>query len=247
MKHDLVSIILPVYNASTHLKSSLHSLLSQTYANIEIIVIDDNSKDGTPRIMDRLSKTGNFIALHRYGKKGLFSAVQDGIFIANGDCILTMDADFSHPPELIPELVKYADDYDAVVASRYTTGGGMNAPFIRFYGSRILNWLCVFIAGLEVSDFGGQFRLFKKNKYSQLIFQYPSRFGEYGIELFYRAKKLKFKIKEIPFTYQFRERGKSKMGSMVKLPQLGLKYLLMALKLRVEPFLKFKHQNSNSL
>ena len=238
LKKD-ISVIIPAYNEEENIKRIVRAIeenikKTEFGKSYEIIVVEDNSKDNTGKIIDMLSKKGNFIALHRYGKRGLFSAVSDGISIANGKYVLTMDADFSHPPELIPKMVKYAEDYDAVVASRYIRGGGMNGPIFRAYGSRILNKLCIFIAGLGVSDFGGQFRLFDKQKYSQINFRYGAHFGEYGIELFFRAKKLKFRIREIPFTYEFREEGISKMGNLTKLPLLGLRYLSAAFKLRLE-------------
>ncbi len=234
-----ISVIIPAYNEAGNIEKIVKAVeenLKKTNfgKSYEIIVVEDNSKDKTGEIIDKLAKKENFIALHRYGKKGLFSAVSDGILISNGKYILTLDADFSHPPELIPKMVKYAQKYDAVIASRYIKGGSMRAPFIRIYGSKILNWMCIFVAGLDVSDFGGQFRLFNKSKYEQIKFNTESRFAEYGIELFYRAKKLGFSVKEIPFVYKFREEGTSKMGNMFKLPVLGFSYLRTAFKLRFE-------------
>lgn len=238
IKRD-ISVIIPTYNEAENIEKIIFAIeknLKKTKFkdSYEILVIDDNSTDKTAQIIDTLAKKGNFIAVHRYGKRGLFSAVNDGIFIANGAYVLTMDADFSHPPILIPQMVGNLEQYDVIIASRYTPGGGMNGPTVRVYGSRLLNRLCIFIAGLDVSDFGGQFRLFKKNKYLQIRFKYPSNFAEYGIELFFRAKKLKFRIKEIPFVYNFREQGTSKMGNVTKLPLLGLRYLRTAIMIRFE-------------
>ncbi len=234
-----LSIVLPTYNEGKNIKKMVdivrENLKSTDFKDsYEIIVIDDNSKDETPGVIDKLAKGANFIALHRYGKRGLFSAIQEGIWVSNGEYVMTMDADFSHPPELIPKFLKHADKYDIVYGSRYIKDGGMEAPFVRLWGSRILNLMCIVVAGLNVSDFGGQFRLFRKSSYEKIKFRYESRFAEYGIELFYRAKKLGLKTKAIPFTYVFREEGKSKMGNFKKLPFLGLKYLKTAVKLRME-------------
>ncbi len=234
-----LSIVLPTYNEGKNIKKTIEAikknLKNTDFENdYEIIVVDDNSKDETPDIIDNFASKDNFIALHRYGKRGLFSAVQEGIWISNGEFVMTLDADMSHPPELIPSFLKHADKYDFVYGSRYTNGGGMQAPFIRVWGSRILNLMCIVIAGLNVSDFGGQFRLFRKKSYEKIKYKYDSKFGEYGIELFYRAKKLGFKTKAVPFTYAFREEGESKMGNFKKLPSLGLKYLRTAVRLRME-------------
>ncbi len=239
-----ISVIIPAYNEEENIEAIVKAIennLKKTHfgKSYEIIVVEDNSSDKTPGIIDKLSKRDNFIALHRYSKRGLFSAVTDGINISNGKYILTLDADFSHPPDLIPKMVSYCEKYDAVIASRYTKGGEMKAPFFRVYGSKILNWLCIFISGIEVSDFGGQFRLFNKSQYLKIKFRNESRFAEYGIELFYRAKKLGFKVKEVPFAYKFREAGSSKMGNIIKLPLLGLNYLKTAFKLRFEELFGF--------
>ena len=235
-----ISVVIPTYNEEENVNRIVNAVKynlnkTQFKDSYEIIVVDDNSKDKTPEIIDKLAKKNKVIALHRYGKRGLFSAVNDGISVANGKYVLTMDADFSHPPEIIPQIVKNAEKYDAVVASRYIRGGGVKGVnLFRRTGSVVLNLLCVLIAGLPVSDCGGQFRLFNKDKYSKIKYKYGSYFAESGIELFFRAKQLKFRIKEIPFVYEFRERGSSKMGNLKKLPVLGIRYLRTALKLRME-------------
>ena len=239
-KEGEFSVIVPTYNESENIKNLIEEIrknikktkFSNSY---EIVIVDDNSKDGTSEIIDSLSKNKDVVALHRYGMKGLFSAVGDGIKISSGKYVLTMDADFSHPPELIPKFIKNSDENDIVYGSRYVKGGGIKrVALTRKICSKILNVLCIFIAGLNVSDFGGQFRLFRKESYEKITYEYPSNFAEYGIELFYRAKKLGLKMKAIPFTYEFREKGKSKMGNLKNLFILGKDYLLMALRLRLE-------------
>ena len=240
-KKRKISIILPTYNEEENIKNIVKAikknLKKSKFSNsYEIIIVDDNSKDKTPNIIDNLAKKRNFIALHRYGARGLFPSIRDGIFIANGEYVLTMDADFSHPPELIPKMINYSDKYDIVYCSRFVKDGGMKAPYIRKYGSMLLNKICIFLSGLDVSDFGGQFRLIKKESYLKINFRYNSKFAEYGLELFYRAKKLGLKAKSIPFIYEFREKGKSKMGSILNLPNLGINYLKRAVQLRLENY-----------
>lgn len=238
-KKRKISVIIPTYNEEENIKKITKAIeenikKSKFKNSFEIIVVDDNSKDRTSEIIDELAKKNNFIALHRYKQRGLLSAINDGVFIANGDFFLTLDADFSHPPDLIPEMIKDIDKYDGVIYSRYVAGGGMRAPLLRIYGAKILNKMCILLAGIKVSDFGGQFRMFNKEKYSKIKFRYVASFAEYGLELFYRAENLGFKIKEIPFVYEFRKEGKSKMGGLIKLVFLGVKYLKMAFKLRIE-------------
>lgn len=235
-KKTFLSIIIPTFNEGANilkLTEKIKEVLSkEDFAdNYEIIVVDDNSKDKTSEIIDNLAKSSNFIALHRLKDKGIFSAVIDGIKISNGKYVLTMDADFSHSPEIIPKILAYANDYDIVSASRFVKGGGMESPFIRRVGSKLLNRICGVIIGLHIRDLGGNFRLFKKDKFLALPLKYNSIFGEFGFEIFYRAKKLNYKIKEVPFTYYFRKEGKSKMGNLLK---YGTAYLKRAFELRFE-------------
>ncbi|MEK6873891.1 MAG: polyprenol monophosphomannose synthase [Nanoarchaeota archaeon] len=235
-KKVLLSIVIPTYNEGGNilkLIEKVKEILNSTNfkGKYEIIVVDDNSKDKTPEIIDNLAKKNNFIALHRLEDKGIFSAVVDGIKIANGKFVLTMDADFSHPPEIIPKILSYSNEYDIVSASRFIHGGGMEAPFIRKIGSKILNMLCGIIMGVNIKDLGGNFRLFDREKFLKIPLKYNSVFGEFGFEIFYRAKKMNYKIKEVPFIYQFRKDGKSKMGSLFK---YGMAYIKRAFQLRFE-------------
>ncbi|MBS3066964.1 glycosyltransferase [Candidatus Pacearchaeota archaeon] len=234
-KEKELSIIIPTYNEEGNLEEivkEIKNVLNSTKFrdSHEIVVVDDSSKDKTPEIMNKLVEKGYFIALHRK-KRGIFTAVLDGIKVSNGKFVLTMDADFSHPPEIIPKILAYANDYDIVSASRFIKGGGMESPFIRRVGSKLLNRICGIIIGLNIRDLGGNFRLFKKDKFLALPLKYNSIFGEFGFEIFYRAKKLNYKIKEVPFTYYFRKEGKSKMGNLFK---YGMAYLKRAFELRFE-------------
>ncbi len=236
-----LSIVIPTYNEAENIKevvSRVKEVIQKTsfHSSYEIIIIDDNSKDNSYDILFSLSKIEkDFIGVNRL-KKGIATAVLDGISIANGNFVLTMDADLSHPPEKIPEMLKYIKDYDIIIGSRYAKGGGMDASFARKWGGFFLNRICSFIIGTEVRDLGGNFRLFKKSSFEKIKFKYPCTFAEFGHEIFYRAKKLGLKKKEVPFTYHNRKKGKSKMG---ELPiKQAVHYIKRAFQLRFEPFLK---------
>ena len=232
-----VSIILPTYNEEKNIKKLVEELRKEfKEVNYEIVILDDNSKDKTPVIIDKLSKEGNLLAIHRYGKKGYFSAYQDAIFMANGKYVLTMDSDLSHPPSIAREFLKYKEECDIVSGSRYMKGGGIEAPFTRKYGSMWLNKICALIIGLKLTDIAGDFHLMKKDKFLELEFKYAHVFGEFDFELLHRATQKGFSIKEIPFVYKFREEGESAMGSgandAIKLTKFAWAYLKMALRLR---------------
>lgn len=232
----LFSVVIPSYNEGENLKSlveELKKIIAKTKFkdSYEIIVVDDNSKDATPLILKNFAKKGDFVALFR-SKRGIFTAVLDGIKIANGKYILTMDADFSHPPNLIPTMLSHLDNYDIVIGSRYVNGGEMRSSFPRKWGGFFLNRICGFIIGTKVKDLGGNFRLFKKDAIDKIEFRYPCKFAEFGQELFYRAEKLNFKVKEVPFVYNDRKKGKSKMGNLPV--KQAMYYLKRAFEIRGE-------------
>ena len=232
-----VSIILPTYNEEKNIEKLVNELRKEFHGiDYEIVILDDNSKDKTPAIIDKLAKKGDVLAIHRYGKKGYFSAYQDAIYMANGRYVITMDSDLSHPPSIAKEFLKYKNDYDIVSGSRYMEGAGMDAPFSRKYGSMFLNKICAWILGLKLTDIAGDFHLMKKDKFMKLGFKYGPVFGEFDFELLYRATQKGFKIKEIPFIYKFREEGESAMGMGVNdalsLAKFAWAYLKMALRLR---------------
>ncbi len=177
---------------------------------------------------------GNVVALHRRGIRGLFSAVRDGIEISNGRLVLTMDADFSHPPEMISKMLKHAESNDIVSGSRFVKGGKMEGSFVSVNGARMLNKMCQLIIGLDVKDLGGNFHLFKKTDFEKIDFWYESEFGEFSFELFHRAKKLGLSVKEVPFVYKKRAGGNSKMGSFMGHIKHSRTYLKRALELRFE-------------
>ena len=128
-----VSIIIPTYNESENITQVLDSIGEYLPSNIqtEVIVVDDNSPDGTGKIVEDYineasDKAGYAIdVMHRKAKSGLSSAILDGIQHSSGETIVVMDSDFSHPPKIIPQLIEEitTSKYDIVIASRYTDGG----------------------------------------------------------------------------------------------------------------------------
>lgn len=229
------SIVIPTYNEEgniVRLVNQIHNSLKNTEREqYEIVIVDDDSKDKTPDIIDNLVKNDNIIALHRIGAEGIFSAIRDGIKIANGKIIVMMDADFSHPPQIIPLLLKHIDGYDLVSGSRYMSGGGIEAPFLRKYGSILLNKVCRLILLLKSTDITGGFHAIRKSDFNKLKFKYYSTvFGEFDLELFLLASRLNFRIKEVPFVYNFRKEGASKVKGVF---YYGFRYLIRAIQLRL--------------
>lgn len=226
-----ISVILPTYNEEEGISRIINDIrVILKGKNYEIVVVDDDSKDNTPKIIDSYNKE-DITALHRHHKKGILSAIKDGTKAARGSIIVIMDADYSHPPKKVLEMLSYVDKYDIVSCSRFIDGGGIQAPFIQKYSTILLNrTLRLLLFDLGVSDFTGGFHAMKKDKFMDLNLKYDAIWGEFDMELFYRAKKKGYKIKEIPFIYKYREEGKSKSENYLK---YAYYYWKMALKLRL--------------
>ncbi len=232
-----VSVILPTYNEEGNIKRLIDAL-KQNLKNYdyEIIIVDDNSKDKTSRIIDDLvrKEKDRVVAIHRYGIKGIFSAIQDGIRISRGEFVVIMDADFSHPPHIVPKLLAYIKEYDLVSGSRFIKGSGIEAPFMRKVTTKALNIVVKIILGLKPHDLTGGFHAIRKEKFSKMKFKYKTVFGEFDMELFYLANRMKWRIKEIPFTYNYREEGASKSSdSFLHYVGYGMKYLKRAVQIRL--------------
>ena len=229
-----LSVVIATFNEEgslPELVTEIISVLKQTElrSNYEIIVVDDDSKDRTPMIIDSFAKSRQFLAIHRYGEKNLFSAIKDGILMASYSKVLTMDADLSHPPTLIPKMLLASEEHQIVSGSRFIKGGGMEGPILLVLGTRFLNEICRIILGLSVKDLGGNFHLFEKSDFQKIDFKFKATFGEFSFEIFYRAKELDLSVKEIPYVYEFREEGESKKTHVLS---TALNYLKRAFQLR---------------
>ncbi len=229
-----VSIVIPTYKEEENIKKLVTGLhRAMCGKDYEIVIVDDSSPDRTPKIIDKLareskSKRGNVIALHR-DIKNIFTAIKDGITISRGRIIVYMDADLTHPPSMVPELLKHINEYDVVSASRLAKGGELSSSLFHTILSKVGNKFSEVILNLPVKDPIGGFCSIKRSKFNQLKFKHDFVWGEFNLELFYRANKKGMKIKEIPYTYKTRNFGTSKSKDFV----YGWKYLSLALKLMI--------------
>lgn len=214
-----VSIIIPTYNESENIINILHSIREIIPKNIltQTIVVDDNSPDGTGKLVEDYLKNVKKMAdhtieiIHRKAKNGLGSAILNGIQQAKGDTIVVMDCDFSHPPQIIPKLVesikKY--QYDIAVASRYIKGGKIQGWSQK---RKLMSKFATLIAkkglGVNVKDPMSGFFAFKRSIIKELSFDAIG----YKILLEMIVKTKGVNIKEIPYTFQDREFGSSKLG-----------------------------------
>jgi dolichol-phosphate mannosyltransferase len=219
MTNPQVSIIIPTYNESQNILQILKSIKDNLPVNFvtQAIVVDDNSPDGTGKIVDdylkNLKKMADYTIeiIHRKAKDGLGSAILNGIQQAKGDTIVVMDSDFSHPPQIIPKLIESIkkSQYDIAVASRYIKGGKIQGWSLK---RKLMSKFATLIAkkglGIDTKDPMSGFFAFKKNLIKELNIDAIG----YKILLEILVKTKGVHIKEIPYTFQDREIGSSKLG-----------------------------------
>ena len=219
-----VSIIIPTYNESQNILKILKSIgeiLTPTIS-AQAIVVDDNSPDGTGKIVENYLKnfkkmTGYTVdIIHRTAKKGLSSAILNGIQYAKSDTIVVMDSDFSHPPQIIPRMVEALKKYrcDIVVASRYVKGGKIKEWSLK---RKLLSKIATLIAkkglGVKITDPMSGFFAFKRQIIKGLKFDAIG----YKMLLEILVKTKGASVKEIPYTFTDRKFGSSKVTMSVAL------------------------------
>ncbi len=208
----MISIIIPCYNEAESLPiltKKITEILKNANISGEIIVVDDNSPDGTGELAERLKLQYNVKIIHRKRKEGLASAVLSGIEQSSGEIIGVMDADLSHDPEIIPKLTLPLKDKKAqlAVGSRHVKGGGSeNWPLIR----KIISNAAIFIGKTvtNVKDATSGYFFFRKEIIEGVNLN-PAGF-KIGLEIFVKANYERFV--EVPFIFQNRRYGTSKLG-----------------------------------
>jgi dolichol-phosphate mannosyltransferase len=201
------SVVIPTYNERENLKTLVERILSA--ADVEVVVVDDASPDGTGDLADQLASTYGIRVVHRSGKLGLASAMLEGLMTATGDILGVMDADFSHPPELIPKLIEpiVKGDADIVFASRYVKGGGVEDwPMIRQITSNGARLLARPLTGVR-DCMSGYF--FMRKEVIEGVKLETVGF-KLGLEILVKGRYKK--VVEVPFTFRDRAGGTSKLN-----------------------------------
>ncbi len=231
-----VSIILPTYNERENIADLIGTIKRVLHGlSFEIIVVDDNSPDGTWKVVEEISANDSRVKLiRRIDERGLATAIVRGISEAKGDVIIWMDCDFSHPPELIPMMLNELKRCDAVIASRYAPGGGIDAPFYRKVISLLGDHFASLILSLTVKDCTSGYIAIKRRVLSDIrIKPLGSGYGEYFIALLYDLQKKGFRINEIPYIYCMRKKGYSKTSANpFRFVRLMLSYFMTIILIR---------------
>ena len=227
----LTLVVLPTYNEAENLPLIVPEILAQT-PEIQVLVVDDDSPDGTGRIADELVKSDSRVhVLHRAEKKGLGAAYRAGIARAlelGADRVIQMDADFSHPPDQIPTLLQEIESHDVVLGSRYLHGiTVVNWPIERILISWFGNQYARRATGLPISDMTGGFRCVRRELLEKMGFRRVKADGyAFQIEMNFRFIHAGARVKEIPFFFHDRTRGESKLTWQVGLEALWIVWWL---------------------
>lgn len=217
------SVLLPTYNERENLPLIIWLLMDASAKGgyeLEIVIIEDSSPDGTYDVALKLQKAygeDKIRILKRPGKLGLGTAYLSGIDMATGEFVVIMDADMSHHPKFIAQYIakQKEKDYDIVTGTRYVaTGGVWGWGVYRKLVSRVANYVADTVLGLGVSDLTGSFRLYKKSVLKDLMSRCQSKGYVFQIEMIVRAIQAGYTIAEVPITFVDRVFGESKLGGM---------------------------------
>jgi dolichol-phosphate mannosyltransferase len=211
------AVIIPTYNESDNVVTLVEEIVA-LHAVAHIIIVDDHSPDGTGQIADELAKQYHEVhVIHRPGKLGLGTAYVAGFKLAltlPTDCIVTMDADFSHHPRYIPALIAQTRVYDLNIGSRYVDGGGtINCNLWRRFLSRMGNTVARLTLGLKASDCTAGFRCYRREVLETIDLDAIFSSGySFLVEMLYECQQLGYRIGEVPIIFENRQQGASKIS-----------------------------------
>lgn len=213
-------IVIPTFNEAKNLPVLTAKLFGLPIEDLQLLIVDDNSPDGTGRLAEELSKQygGHMQVLHRAGKLGLGSAYILGFQHAlksGAQAVAQMDADFSHNPQKIPALLKLLDEYDVAVGSRYVEGGSLDERWSlwRVLLSRFGNTYARSILRLPLLDTTGGFRIWRREVLQHMPLERVRSNGYvFQVEMAYVAAKLGYRFIESPIYFEDRRIGQSKMS-----------------------------------
>jgi dolichol-phosphate mannosyltransferase len=219
---DPVLVVIPTYNERENIGPILERLL-KALPDVNALVVDDGSPDGTGDVADELAKADERIqVMHRTEKAGLGAAYVAGFrwgLSREYATIVEMDADGSHAPEDLPRVLAALEDADLSIGSRYVPGGStVNWPFQRKALSWVANFYAKIALGMKINDITAGFRAYRRTVLEKLeLDEIASRGYCFQIDLAFRTKLAGFEVVEVPITFTEREIGQSKMsGSVVR-------------------------------
>ena len=220
-----IVVVIPTYNEADNLPGLIAELHALAVPGLSVLIVDDNSPDGTGQVAEALAERLPGIAVrHRREKEGLGRAYLDGFAQAlsvGADFIVQMDADFSHPPTAIPQMLQLMGQYDVVIGSRYVSGGQLDERWS--WWRRFLSWWAneVWARGilrLQARDITAGFKCWRRATLQGIGLDRVRANGyAFQVEMTYLTERLGYRAKEIPIYFEDRRIGQSKMSVAVKL------------------------------
>ncbi len=212
-------VIVPTYNEA----DNIHDLISQLLAlpvNLQVLVVDDNSPDGTGKLVDEIAaaRPGLVHIIHRPGKMGLGTAYIAGFKKALNELdatrIMTMDADFSHNPRFIPAMIELSQKKHVVIGSRYVPGGGsLNCTWKRVMLSKMANMSAKALLGLKAKDTTAGFRLYRREVLASIPLDRIFSSGySFLMEMLFMCQRRGWQIGEVPIIFEDRRKGQTKIS-----------------------------------
>ena len=213
-------VVVPTYNERDNIEKLIDQVLAQDPA-VQILIVDDNSPDGTGLIVDQIAAVNNRVkVLHRSGKQGLGSAYREGFAVAlqdQADYVVEMDADFSHDPKILPLFIEKMREADVVIGSRYLNGVSVvNWPIRRLILSYCASVYTRMVTGLKLRDCTSGFKCFKREVLEAIDLNSICSDGySFQIEMHYRCHERGFSLAEVPIIFIDRHAGTSKMSKQI--------------------------------
>ncbi len=218
-------IVVPTYNEADNIPHLVAALFALQVPNLEVLVVDDQSPDGTGEIVERLTPgyTGRLHALHRNGPRGLGRAYLDGFAWAlrsGADAIIQMDADFSHSPTYLPRFLSLIREYEVIVGSRYVVGGRLDRDWElgRVMLSAWANTYARSILRMKTLDVTAGFKCWRRSALETIHLERVRSNGYvFQVEMAYLCERLGLRVLEVPIYFEDRRIGQSKMSIPVKI------------------------------
>ena len=221
------SIVLSTYNEANYIENIIFEL-EKNIPDLEIVIVDDSSSDGTIEIIKKLNQNNKYKVVFRKKSRNLASAFVRGLTETTADYIGWIDTNMGELASRFPEMIKELEsDNDLILMSRFVEGGGDNRIFIRAFCSKYFNILCQFIFRIPIKDFTSSIFLMKRKILDEVTFLGYGH-GEFFLEFLYNVHQKGFKVKEIPYIQKKDENiSNSKSApNLIKFFYLGFLYIL---------------------
>ena len=228
------SIILPTYNEKDNIVELIEAIFDALPppAEFEVVVVDDNSPDGTAEaVRQNFGGNGRVKLFVRTEERGLATAIRYGAERSKGEVLVFMDTDFNHDPTILPQMVKFLEYYDIIIGSRFVMAGGMEDRF-RQFSSRIYNYAIRILFRTPIHDnLSGFFSIYRDKLMLMDLDQIYYGYGDYFIRLLMVAHKRGYNMLEIPVFYRLRMHGHSKTQFISILTKYTMALITLRLKL----------------